>query len=103
MGYARLARSLKQLIETVEEMESRRVGLQSLTEAIDTTTSGGRLVSHILAALAEFERSIIRERTSAGLVAARSRGCTGGRLSKLRDKDIQEARALLKDPDITVA
>jgi len=99
----RLARSLKQLIETVEDMEGRRIGLRSLTEAIDTTTSGGRLVFHIFAALAEFERSIIRERTSAGLAAARTRGRTGGRPLKLSDKDLREARALLKDSAITVA
>ena len=63
----RLARSLKQLIETVESLEERKIGLRSLTESIDTTTSGGRLVFHIFAALAEFERSIIRERTRSDL------------------------------------
>jgi DNA invertase Pin-like site-specific DNA recombinase len=59
----RLARSLKQLIETVELLESREIGLRSLTEAIDTTTAGGKLIFHVFGALAEFERSIIRERT----------------------------------------
>src|SRR5690242_461171 len=69
----RLARSIRQLIETVEDLERRKIGLRSLTEAIDTTTtSGGRLVFHIFAALAEFERSVIRERTAAGLEAARA-------------------------------
>ena len=70
----RLARSLKQLIETVEDLGSQGIGFRSLTEAIDTTTSGGKLVFHIFAALAEFERSVIRARTLAGLQAARARG-----------------------------
>ena len=74
----RLARSLKQLIETVEAMGEQGIGLRSLTEAIDTTTAGGKLVFHIFAALAEFERGVIRERTLAGLQAARARGRTGG-------------------------
>src|SRR6478735_3970281 len=75
----RLARSLKQLIETVEKFGERGVGLRSLTEAIDTTTAGGKLVFHLFAALAEFERGVIRERTLAGLQAARARGRLGGR------------------------
>ncbi len=98
----RLARSLKQLIETVEDLEQRGLGFRSLTEAIDTTTAGGKLVFHIFAALAEFERSIIRERTSAGLAAARARGRKGGRPPALSESDLQEAHALLKDPGITV-
>ncbi len=97
----RLARSIKQLIETVEDLEGRGIGLRSLTEAVDTTTSGGKLVFHIFAALAEFERSIIRERTMAGLAAARARGRTGGRPPALSDADIAAARALLADPTIT--
>jgi len=97
----RLARSLKQLIETVEDLDGRGIGLRSLTEAIDTTTSGGKLVFHIFAALAEFERSIIRERTMAGLAAARARGRTGGRPPALGDADIAAAKALLADPAIT--
>jgi len=98
----RLARSLKQLIETVEELEKRGIGFKSLTENIDTTTPGGRLVFHIFGALAEFERSIIRERTRAGLEAARARGRKGGRPPALTEKDIQAARAMLADPAITV-
>ena len=98
----RLARSLKQLIETVENLEERKIGLRSLTESIDTTTSGGRLVFHIFAALAEFERSIIRDRTRSGLEAARKRGRTGGRPPALSEQDIQAAKALLSDPDFTV-
>ena len=70
----RLARSLKQLIETVEGLGERGIGLRSLTESLDTTTSGGKLVFHLFAALAEFERSVIRERTRSGLQSARRRG-----------------------------
>src|SRR5579863_7880898 len=99
----RLARSLKQLIETVEELEQRGIGFRSLTESIDTTTSGGRLVFHIFGALAEFERAIIRERTKAGLLAARNRGRKGGRRRSLTDRDIQAARAMLGSPDISFA
>ena len=98
----RLARSMKQLIETVEKMEARQIGFRSLTEAIDTTTAGGRLVFHVFAALAEFERSVIRERTTAGLAAARARGRKGGRPRSLTEKDIAAARAMLSNPDITV-
>lgn len=98
----RLARSLKQLIETVELLESRETGFRSLTEAIDTTTSGGRLIFHIFGSLAEFERSIIKERTKAGLVAARARGRLGGRPPSLSEDDLVIATTLLRDPDITV-
>lgn len=97
----RLARSTKQLIETVEMLESRGIGFRSLTEAIDTTTSGGRLIFHIFAALAEFERSIIRERTTAGLKSARERGRKGGRPPALTPDDVAAAKALLADPTIT--
>ena len=98
----RLARSLKQLIETVEKFETQKIGLLSLTESINTTTSGGRLIFHIFASLAEFERSIIRERTMAGLRAAKERGRIGGRPSALKDKDLAVARTLLQDANITV-
>ena len=99
----RLARSLRQLIATVERLEVQGVGLRSLTEAIDTATSGGRLVFHIFAALAEFERQVIGERTRAGLEAARARGRKGGRPRSLGESDLQAARALLRDPGISVA
>jgi len=98
----RLARSLKQLIETVELLESRNIGLRSLTEAIDTTTAGGKLIFHVFGALAEFERSIIRERTKAGLEAARARGKKGGRPPSLDAKDLAAAKAMLSDPEITM-
>lgn len=98
----RLARSLKQLIETVEKFETQNIGLLSLTESINTTTSGGRLIFHIFASLAEFERSIIRERTNAGLLAAKQNGRVGGRPSSLKEKDIAVAKTLLQDQSITV-
>ncbi len=99
----RLARSLPQLIETVAQLESEGIGLRSLTEAIDTATAGGKLIFHIFGALAEFERSVIRERTRAGLKAARERGRKGGRPPALSAVDLAAARALLSDPEITVA
>lgn len=75
----RLSRSLKDLIEIVALLEAKGTGLKSLQESIDTTVSSGKLVFHIFGALAEFERNLIRERTQAGLVAARARGRKGGR------------------------
>ncbi|MCK5920107.1 MAG: recombinase family protein [Methylococcales bacterium] len=82
----RLGRSLRQLIELVNLLEERGIGFQSLQESIDTTTSGGKLIFHIFGALAEFERNLIRERTQAGLAAARARGKTGGRPKALDAK-----------------
>jgi DNA invertase Pin-like site-specific DNA recombinase len=98
----RLARSLRQLIETVEDLEKRGIGFESLTERIDTTSASGRLTFHIFACMAEFERSINRERTRAGLEASRARGRKGGRPPSLSARDISHAKALLSDPDITV-
>lgn len=98
----RLARSMKQLIETIEGLAARDIGFRSLTEAMDTTTAGGTLIFNIFASLADFERSIIRERTRAGLDAARARGRVGGRPRSLSAEDLKQARALLTDPDITV-
>jgi DNA invertase Pin-like site-specific DNA recombinase len=98
----RLARSMKQLIETIENLGVRGIGFRSLSEALDTTTAQGRLVFHMFGALAEFERSLIRERTQAGLAAARRAGRTGGRPPKLTDDDIEAAKAMLANPDIGV-
>jgi DNA invertase Pin-like site-specific DNA recombinase len=98
----RLARSMKQLIETIEKLRVRNIGFRSLTEALDTTTAQGLLVFHMFSALAEFERSLIRERTRAGLAAAKRVGRTGGRPPKLTDEDIEAAKALLANPDIGV-
>jgi DNA invertase Pin-like site-specific DNA recombinase len=99
----RLARSIKQLIDTIETLRVRRLGFRSLTESLDTTAPQGRLVFHMFGALAEFERSLIRERTQAGLLAAKRTGRTGGRPPKLTDEDIEAARAMLSNPDIGVA
>ena len=98
----RLVRSMKQLIETIENLRVRGIGFRSLTEALDTTTAQGRLVFHMFGVLAEFERSLIRERTQAGLAAARRAGRTGGRPPKLTDDDIEAAKAMLAKPDIGV-
>ncbi len=98
----RLARSMKQLIETVDQLKTREMGFRSLTEAIDTTTAAGELFFHIFGALAQFERSIIRERTNAGLKAALARGRRGGRRPKVKADDIRAALTLLKDPEISV-
>lgn len=98
----RLARSLKQLIETVEQLERLEVGFKSLTEEIDTTCARGRLIFHIFAALAEFERMRVRDRTLAGLQAARTRGRLGGRPRGLSEKDVKVTRTLLLDPDLSV-
>ena len=98
----RLARTMKQLIETVEELDQRNIGFRSLTEAVDTTTAGGKLVFHVFGALAEFERAIIRERINAGLEAARSRGRVGGRPSSLSEDDIAAAKAMLADSGLSV-
>lgn len=98
----RLARSLKQLIETVEKLEKQKIGFVSITEAINTMTTGGKLTFHIFGALAEFERSIIRDRTKAGLQAARDRGKTGGRPPLLNQEDLLTAKSLLKNKNISV-
>lgn len=99
----RLGRSLRHLIETVQALSERGVGLRSLKESLDTTTSGGKLVFHVFGALAEFERDLIRERTNAGLKAARARGRKGGRPRKLSEKKLRQARALISDPSVSVA
>ena len=90
------------MITTTADLEARRIGFRTLTEAIDTTTASGKLVFHIMGALAEFERSLIRERTVAGLAAARAQGKVGGRPPRMKPDDIKAARALLADPEITV-
>jgi DNA invertase Pin-like site-specific DNA recombinase len=88
----RLGRTLPHLIETVNGLQNRGIGFKSLTESIDTTTSGGKLIFHIFGALAEFEREIIRERTNAGLSAARARGRKGGRPKALSKGKTEMAR-----------
>ena len=98
----RLGRSLNHLIETITGLNNRHIGFKSITESIDTTTSGGKLIFHIFGALAEFERDIIRERTQAGLTAARARGRKGGRPKSLTPKKAQMAEALYKDKNNTI-
>ena len=101
----RLGRSLKHLIETITKLNNRKIGFKSITENIDTTTSGGKLVFHIFGALAEFERDIIKERTNAGLSAARSRGRLGGRpKAKSLDtpKKVTLAQSLYENKDNTI-
>lgn len=97
----RLARSLKQLIATAEDLKGRGIGLISITDAIDTSSPGGMLVFHMLGAIAEFERSLIQERTRAGLVEAKRRGRMGGRPKKLTAKDVSAAKAMLADGTLT--
>jgi DNA invertase Pin-like site-specific DNA recombinase len=99
----RLGRSLRHLVETVNDLAEREVGFQSLRESIDTTTSGGRLVFHIFAALAEFERDLIRERTQAGLAAARARGRKGGRRTVMTPEKLALARSMYDSGEHTVA
>jgi DNA invertase Pin-like site-specific DNA recombinase len=98
----RLGRSLRDLIDRITELHNRHIGFKSLTENIDTTTSGGKLVFHIFGALAEFERDIIRERTNAGLKAARERGKLGGRPRKVSTKAAEMARKLYADKANTI-
>ena len=98
----RLGRSLNHLVATVGALREKKIGFKSLSESIDTTTDTGKLVFHIFASLAEFERALIRERTNAGLKAARSRGRTGGRPSLLDTKSVTMARTLLDDEKNTI-
>ncbi len=91
----RLGRSLPHLIETVAALERRGVELRSLTEAIDTTTAGGRLIFHIFGALGQFERDLIGERTRAGLTAAAARGRKGGRKPVITDERLKRAREMV--------
>ena len=90
------------LVETVQVLAAREIGFRSLQEQLDTTTSGGRLIFHIFASLAEFERDLIRERTHAGLAAARARGRKGGRPKGVDEKKRKAALALKRDPSYSV-
>lgn len=98
----RLGRSLKELIETMALFDQKGIGFKSLKETIDTTTSTGKLVFHFLAALTEFERDIIRERTQAGLQAARARGRVGGKPKALSPKQQAIAQALYNDKNNSI-
>jgi DNA invertase Pin-like site-specific DNA recombinase len=98
----RLGRSLRHLIEVVTGLDERGVGFRSLRESIDTTTAGGRLVFHLFGALTQFEREIIRDRTVAGLTAARARGRVGGRPSKLTAEQVRQARKMYDARELMV-
>lgn len=93
----RLGRSLRDLIDIATGLRERGVGFKSLQEDLDTTTSGGKLVFHVFGALAEWERDVIRERTHAGLAAARSRGKRGGRPKAMDEGKVRMARSLMAD------
>ena len=99
----RLGRSLPDLVQIVSELEQKDIGFESVTERIETGSAAGKLVFHVFAALADFERNLIRERTNAGLAAARARGRVGGRKPKLDAKDMKEIQALWRDKSIPVA
>lgn len=99
----RLGRSLSDLVKIIGELEQEGVAFESLCERIDTGSAAGKLQFHVFAALAEFERNLIRERTQAGLAAARARGRKGGRKPSLNDDQIKQIKAMLKDPGIKVA
>lgn len=99
----RLGRSLPDLVRIVAELEHDGIGFESLTEKIETGSAAGKLVFHVFAALSEFERNLIRERTHAGLTAARARGRKGGRKPKLDAKQLREIKAMLRDETIAVA
>ncbi len=98
----RLGRSLKHLIDTITDLSNREIGFMSTQEKIDTTTSGGKLIFHIFGALAEFERNLIKERTQAGLEAARARGKRGGRPHSLTTKNAQMAQELYESKNHTI-
>ncbi len=98
----RLGRSLKHLIQVMQLLDERGIYFKSVQESLDTSTPGGKLIFHVFGALAEFERDIIRERTMAGLAAARARGRKGGRPRKLSKKQIEMAKKLKDDPTIPI-
>jgi len=97
----RLGRSLRDLIEVVNTLGDRGVGLRSLHESIDTTTPAGKLTFHVFAALSEFERDVLRERTCAGLIAARKRGVRLGRPRSLTPEQVEMARSMMANPNLS--
>ena len=97
----RLGRSLANLIELIKSFEAEKVEFRSLSESMDTSTTGGKLLFNIFGSIAEFERALIQERTKAGLEAARARGRTGGRPPKLSDKQVTRARKLYAARSLT--
>jgi DNA invertase Pin-like site-specific DNA recombinase len=100
---SRLARSIRHLLDLADELQQRGVGLRSITEAIDSSTPGGRFTFTVLGALSQMEVELLRERTRAGLRAARARGRFGGRPRSLDDRKLRAAKALLASGDLSVA
>lgn len=99
----RLGRSLRHLIDTINQINDQGSYFRSIQESIDTSTSGGKLIFHIFGALAEFERDIIRDRTNAGIAAARKRGRVGGRPKITDKKKVALAKSLFKDKSNSIA
>jgi DNA invertase Pin-like site-specific DNA recombinase len=99
----RLALNLKHLIQTISSLEEQEVSFKSLTEGIDTSSPGGRLLFHLIGAIAQFERDLISERTRAGLKAARARGISGGRPSVMTPEKVSVAREMYASRDYSVA
>jgi DNA invertase Pin-like site-specific DNA recombinase len=99
----RLSRSLRHLIDTVNQLKERSIGLKVITQNLDTTTPSGTLVFHIFGALAEFERLLIKERTNAGLASARARGRVGGRPKAMDEKKVQIAKSLYVDGKTSIS
>jgi len=98
----RLGRSLRSLIDFASGLRERQIEFRSVTDGIDTSTPAGRFFFHVMGALAEMERDLIRERVKAGLTAARARGRKGGRQPKLTDKQVAQARKMLEDQSTTI-
>lgn len=98
----RFGRTLRELIDLVNGLGDKGIGFKSLNENIDTSTVGGKLIFHIFGALAEFERELIKERTNAGLQAARARGRLGGRPKALDPKKIERLRSLYNSQDVPI-
>ena len=99
----RVGRSLRHLVELVGDLQERRIGFRSLSDPVDTTSASGRLIFHVFAALSEFERDLTRERTTAGLAAARARGRMGGRPRVMTQEKVRLARRLYDERQTTVA
>jgi DNA invertase Pin-like site-specific DNA recombinase len=99
----RLGRTVRQLVDFTAELRVKEINFASLTDGIDTATAAGRFFFHVMAAMAEMERDLVRERTMAGLAAAKARGRLGGRPSKLTTKQISHAKLLLADPAVSGA
>lgn len=99
----RLGRSIQHLIQTINDLQNKKIAFKSLQENMDTSTSGGKLIFHIFSALAEFERSLIQERTQAGLKAARARGKMGGRPPLLDTRQINRMIEMYNEQKNTVA